>query len=67
MARCRPEAHDRVGGSLYLRMLTARAITSSATTSEIASSAIIRSLAQGLIAETSVGLKAVAVENDKCR
>lgn len=45
----------------YLRMLTARAITSSPTISEIASSAIIRSLAQGLMADTSDGLKAVAV------
>jgi hypothetical protein len=41
--------------------LTARAIISSPTISEIASSAIIRSLAQGLMADTSDGLKAVAV------
>ena len=51
----------------YLRMLTARTITSKPTTSEIASSAIIRSLAQGLIAETSVGLNRVAVVNERCR
>ena len=42
-------------------MLTARATTRSATSSEITSSAIIMSLAQDLIAETSVGLNAIAV------
>jgi enoyl-CoA hydratase/carnithine racemase len=41
--------------------------TSTATTSEIASSAIIMSLDQGRIAETSVGLNAAAVVNDRCR
>ncbi len=51
----------------HLRMFTARATTSTATTSEIASSAIIMSLDQGRIAETSVGLKAAAVVNDRCR
>ncbi len=51
----------------YLRMLTARATTRTATTSEIASSAIIRSLAHGRIAETSVGLNAVAVVNERWR
>ena len=49
----------------YLRMLTALATTRIATSSEIASSAIIMSLAQGLIAETSVGLNAAAVVNDR--
>jgi hypothetical protein len=48
-------------------MFTARETTSTATTSEIASSAIIMSFAHGLIAETSVGLNAVAVVNDRCR
>jgi len=42
-------------------MLTARATTRSATSSEITSSAIIMSFAQDLIAETSVGLNAIAV------
>ena len=48
-------------------MLTARATTRSATSSEITSSAIIMSLAQDLIAETSVGLNAIAVVNDRYR
>ena len=48
-------------------MFTARETTSTATTSEIAASDIIMSFAQDLIAETSVGLKAVAVVNDRCR
>lgn len=51
--------------SPHLRMLTALATTSRATTSEIASSAIIISFIQGLMAETSVGLKAVAVAKAK--
>ena len=51
----------------YLKMFTAREMTSTATTSEIASSNIIMSFAQGLIAETSVGLKAVAAVNERCR
>ena len=46
---------------------TARATTSSATTKEMASSVIITILAQVLTAETSVGLNAVAVENERCR
>ena len=46
-------------------MLTALETTRIATSSEIASSAIIMSLAQGLIAETSVGLNAMAVMNDR--
>ena len=51
----------------YFRMFTARAITRSPTTTEIAASTIIMSFAHGLIAETSVGLNAIAVSNDKCR
>jgi hypothetical protein len=47
-------------------MFTARETTSSATTSEIASSAIIMSFAHDLIAETSVGLNAVAVVKERC-
>jgi len=46
-------------------MFTARATTRSATTSEIASSAIIISFIHGLIADTSVGLNAVAVAKAK--
>ena len=46
-------------------MLTALETTRIATSSEITSSAIIMSLAQGLMAETSVGLNAVAVVNEK--
>ena len=53
----RPPAGGPRARRRYLRMFTARAITRRPTTSEIASSAIIRSLAHGLIAETSVGLK----------
>ena len=61
---------DRFGAagdapSCYFKMLTARATTRMATTREIASSAIIMSFIQGLTAETSVGLKAVAVANAK--
>ncbi len=43
-------------------MFTARATTSTPTTREIASSVIVMSFAHGLIAETSVGLNATAVE-----
>ena len=49
----------------YFKMLTARATTRIATTREMASSAIIMSFIQGLTADTSVGLKAVAVANAK--
>jgi hypothetical protein len=49
----------------YFKMFTARETTRIATTSEMASSAIIMSFAQGLIAETSVGLNAVAVVNER--
>ena len=51
----------------YFKMFTALETTRIATTSEIASSAIIMSFAQGLIAETSVGLNAVAVANERWR
>ena len=44
------------------RMLTARAITSAPRPSDTHASRIMSSLAQGLIAEVSVGLKAVAVQ-----
>ncbi len=49
----------------YFRMFTARATTRRATTSEIAASAIISSFAHGRIADTSVGLNAVAVAKEK--
>ncbi len=49
----------------YFKMLTARATTRMATTREMASSAIIMSFIQGFTAETSVGLKAVAVAKAK--
>ena len=48
-------------------MLTARAITRTPMTRETADSVIIISLAHRLIAETSVGLNAVAVQNDSDR
>lgn len=51
----------------YFRMLTARATTNIAINSEMVSSSIIMSLAQGLMADTSVGLNAVAVVNERCR
>jgi len=49
----------------HFKMFTARATTSKATISEIASSAIIISFIHGRMAETSVGLNAVAVANEK--
>jgi hypothetical protein len=49
----------------YFKMLTARATTRMATTREMASSAIIMSFIQGLTADTSVGLNAVAVAKAK--
>ena len=59
---------DRVGGrSAYFKMPTAYPTTSNANNSEMDSSAIIRSLAHGLMADTSVGLNAVADVNDRCR
>jgi hypothetical protein len=51
----------------HLKRFTARATTRIPTTSEIASSAIIMTFAHGLIAETSVGLNAVAVLKDRCK
>ena len=48
-------------------MLTARATTRSATSSEITSSAIIMSVAQDLIAGMSVGLHAIVVVYDRYR
>ena len=58
-----PEDRGALHG--HFRMFTARATTKRATISEIASSAIIMSFVHGLIAETSVGLKAVAVAKAK--
>ena len=49
----------------HFKMLTARATTRVPTTREMAYSAIIMSFIQGLTAETSVGLKAVAVAKAK--
>ena len=49
----------------HFKMLTARATTRIATTREMASSAIIMSFIQGFTADTSVGLKAVAVAKAK--
>ena len=46
----------------YYRMLMAREITSAASPRDTAASTIISSLAHGLIADTSVGLNAVAVQ-----
>ena len=48
-------------------MLTARATTRVARAREIVASAIIISFAQGLMAETSAGPKAVAVLKDSAR
>lgn len=53
------------GPTCYFRILTARATTRIATTSEMADSAIIMSFIQALTADTSVGLKAVAVAKAK--
>ena len=58
-------AAGRTASGSYFKMLTARATTRMATTREMASSAIIMSFIQGLTAETSVGLKAVAVAKAK--
>ena len=48
-------------------MLIARAITSPAMPRDTAASVIISSLAYGLIAETSAGLNAVAVQKPSDR
>jgi hypothetical protein len=55
----------RVTYRSHFKMLTARATTNNATMSEIASSAIIINFIHGLIADTSVGLNAVAVAKAK--
>jgi hypothetical protein len=54
-------------GRYYLRIFTALATTRIPTATEIISSAIIMSFAHGLIAETSVGLNAIAVFTERCR
>ena len=63
----RPSRRGRtaVTRARYFKMLTARATTRIATTREMASSAIIMSFIQGFTADTSVGLKAVAVAKAK--
>ena len=48
----------------YFRMLTARAITSTASINDSADSIIIANLAQRVSGITSVGLNAVALVND---
>ena len=58
-------AADPRAGADYFKMFTARATTRMATTREMASSAIIMSFIQGFTADTSVGLKAVAVAKAK--
>ncbi len=63
--RAASRACVRRGRGRYFKMLTARATTRIATTKEMASSAIIMSFIQGLTADTSVGLKAVAVAKAK--
>ena len=64
----RPEQpRSRPAAAGYLRMLTALETTRIATSSEITASVIIMSLAQGLMAETSVGLNAIAVVNERLR
>jgi len=58
---------DDQRGRYYLRIFTALATTRIPTATEIISSAIIVSFAHGLIAETSVGLNAIAVFTERCR
>ena len=59
----RPARHRRSQATpAYFRMLIARAITSTPMLRETAASMIIKSLAHRLIAETSAGLNAVAVQ-----
>ena len=53
-------AHPSPG--IYCKKLIARAITSAPRPRDTAASVIISSLARCLIAETSVGLNAVAVQ-----
>ena len=65
MVRGALSARPGGGPARHFKMLTARATTRMATTREMASSAIIMSFIQGFTAETSVGLKAVAVAKAK--
>jgi hypothetical protein len=65
-ALCAPASWGWIPG-FYFKMLTARAITSTPMTRDTTASVIIISLAHRLIAETSVGLNAVAVQNDSDR
>jgi len=58
---------DDERGRCYRRIFTARATTRIPTATEIIASAIIVSFAHGLIAETSVGLNAIAVFTERCR
>ena len=60
-----PRLCASAGSAGHFKMLTARATTRIPTTREMADSAINMSLAQGLTADTSVGLKAAAVANEK--
>src|SRR6266702_3690887 len=62
-----PGFPGHLGGARGYRMLMARAITSAARASDPAASSIMRSLAQGLIAEVSVGLNAMAVQKPSDR
>ena len=55
-------AADHLPLHSYYKMLIARAITSAPMPRDAAASVIISSLAHRLIAETSVGLNAVAVQ-----
>ncbi len=58
---------EHADDDVYFNIFTARATTKTATSNETVSSSIIESLAHGLMADTSVGLNAVAVVNDRCR
>lgn len=60
-----PERSEEAEASY--RTLMARAMTSVTRTIEQAASSIMRTLAHGLIAEMSVGLTAVEVQNDSER
>ena len=63
--KCRHNAHLLgwwLDSCSYFKMLTARATTSTPMPRDTIASIIISSLAQRLIAETSVGLNAVAVQ-----
>ena len=58
---------DRRSCRFYFKMFTARATTRMPMTRDTAASVIIISLAHRLIADTSVELNAVAVQNDSDR